>query len=30
MQDIIYRIPEASITKGTYAFEDQPNQCGYD
>ena len=30
MQDIIYRIPEASITKGTYTFEDLPNRCGYD
>jgi len=30
MQDIIYRIPADSITKGTYVFEDRPNLCGYD
>ena len=30
MQDIIYRIPDDSITQGTYVFEDKPNQCGYD
>ena len=30
MEDIVYRIPEDPITKGTYIFSEKPDQCGYD